>query len=108
MSKLLSAALLVLLAASGCYDPAKVIITNNLEDKEIEDMYVSNSSEEEWGTNNLPEWKSLKPGESHEVTVLPDTYDLRVVDQYGNTYTVWNIEIETDDYKWKVVPSDMD
>jgi hypothetical protein len=108
MSKLLIATLFMFLVAAGCYDPAKVIITNGLEDRNIEYVYVSSGSEEEWGTSNLPNWKVLKPGESHEITVLPDTYDLQVVDQYGETYTVWDVEIETEDYEWKVVPSDMD
>jgi hypothetical protein len=108
MSKLLVTILFMFLVAAGCYDPAKVIITNGLEDRNIEYVYVSSGSEEDWGTSNLPDWKVLKPGESHEITVLPDTYDLQVVDQNGNTYTLWDIEIETSDFTWEVTESDMD
>ncbi len=100
--------LLLLLLPAGCFDPARIIITNGLENKSIEYIYVSSSSEDEWGINSLPEWKKLLPGESLEVTVLPDTYDVQAVDDRGNTYTIWDREIKEDDYLWEVVSADID
>lgn len=104
----LFAALLLLVLTAGCFDPAKIIIINDLENKNIEHIYVSSSSEDEWGINSMPEWKVLLPGESHEITVLPDTYDVQVVDEDGNTYTIWDREVEENDLLWEVVPTDID
>ena len=108
MPKYLIAAILLFLVTTGCFDPAKIIITNGLEEKNIDYIYVSSGSEDEWGINSLPEWKVLLPGESHEITVLPDTYDLQIVDSRGYTYTIWDIEIETEDFVWEVIPTDID
>lgn len=104
----LTTILLLLLFTTGCFDPARIIITNNLEGRNIEFIYVSSSSEDEWGINSLPEWKVLIPGESLEITVLPDTYDVQIVDDRGNTYTIWDREITEDDYLWEVMPADID
>ncbi len=102
------AVILLLLVSVSCFDPAKVIISNDLEDRNIEYIYVSSSSEDEWGINSLPEWKVILPGESHEITVLPDTYDLQVVDENGDTYTLWDIEIKEENFLWEVVAVDID
>lgn len=102
------AVIVLLLVSVSCFDPAKVIITNDLEDKNIEYIYVSSGSEDEWGINSLPEWKVLLPGETHEITVLPDTYDLQVMDENGDTYTLWDITIEEDNFLWDVVAVDID
>ncbi|MCD4706710.1 MAG: hypothetical protein K8S62_03130 [Candidatus Sabulitectum sp.] len=99
---------LLFLITTGCFDPARIIITNDLEDRNIECIYVSSGSEDEWGINSLPEWKVLLPGESLEITVLPDTYDIQVVDDRGNTYTIWDRKIAEDDYLWEVLPADID
>ncbi len=104
----LAAALLMLFIATGCFDPEKIIITNGLENKNIEHIYVSRGSEDEWGINSLPEWNPLLPGESHEVTITPDTYDVQVVDEDGNTYTIWDREVREDDLLWEVIPTDVD
>ncbi len=104
----ISAMLLLFLLTTGCFDPAKIVITNELAERNIEYIYVSSTSEDEWGINSLPEWKILLPGESHEITVLPDTYDVQIVDDRGYTYTVWDTEIQTEDFVWEVLPSDVD
>ena len=100
--------ILTLLIASGCYDPARIIITNDLESNNIEHVYVSSSSDDEWGVNSLPDWKVLMPGESVDITVLPDTYDIQIVDENGNTYTRWELEIGNDDCTWNVSLDDLD
>jgi len=108
MGKIFLAACLVFLGITGCYDPAKIIITNDLDDKNLEYIYVSSGSEDQWGINSLPEWKVLLPGESHFITVLPDTYDVQVVDEDGDTYTIWDREVKDDDLIWNVIPTDID
>lgn len=109
MGKSYLIALMVLLfVTAGCFDPAKIIIINKLEDKNIEYIYVSSGSEEEWGINSLPEWKILLPGETQEITVLPDTYDVQIVDHRGDTYTIWDRKVEEDDLTWEVIPTDID
>ncbi len=101
-------ALLMIVLTVGCYDPAKIIITNDLDNNNIEYIYVSSSEEDEWGINSLPEWKILLPGESLDITVLPDTYDVQVVDDEGSTYTIWDREVDTEDLHWEVIPTDID
>ncbi len=108
MGKILRPVLLLLPLTMGCYNPAKIVITNGLESENIEYIYISSDSEEEWGINSLPNWEVLPPGESLEIAVLPDTYDLQVVDQNGHTYTKWDMEVKDDDLIWEVVPADID
>ncbi|MCK5035791.1 MAG: hypothetical protein KAS73_07865 [Candidatus Sabulitectum sp.] len=108
MGKVILALCLVLLGTTGCFDPAKIVITNDLDRTNIEYIYVSSSSEDQWGINSLPEWKVLLPEESHSITVLPDTYDIQVVDENGDTYTIWDREVQDDDLLWRVIPTDID
>ena len=104
----LPAALIILFIATGCFNPEKIIITNGLRNKNIEYIYVSRGSEDEWGINSLPDWNPLLPGESHETTITPGMYDVQVVDEDGNTYTIWDREVVKDDLLWMVIPADID
>jgi hypothetical protein len=98
----------MLLLISGCFEPPRITIVNKLESRNIEYVYISSSTEDEWGLNSIPDYKVLLPGESVDVTVVPDTFDIQVVDQNGDTYTKWELEIGENGYLWEVTPSDID
>lgn len=101
--------LLPLLLLSACYKPSKITIVNKLESWNIEYVYISSSTDEdEWGLNSLPNYSILLPGESIDISVVPDTYDIMVVDQDGDTYTRWEQEVGADSYIWEVTVGDID
>ena len=100
--------IITILLSVSCYEPTKIIVVNDLEDRNIEYIFVSSSTEDVWGTNALPDWKVLLPGEKHEITVLADTYDIQVQDSRTDIYTIWDIEITDTDFTWNVTSEFMD
>lgn len=102
------AVIISILTSLSCYEPTKIIVINDLEERNIEYIFVSSSTEDEWGTNALPNWKVLLPGEKHEVTVIADTYDIQVQDSRSDIYTIWEIEIKDTDFTWNVTEDYID
>lgn len=100
--------LLPLLLAAKCYNPPKITIVNDLEHWNIEYIYISHCSEDSWGMNSLRGSSVLLPGESLEIVVVADTYDMQVVDSDGDTYTIWEQAVGEEGFTWEVVLSDLD
>jgi hypothetical protein len=85
---------------------APVSIVNDLGDWTIWYAYVD-PSDSAWGDDRLGA-HLLEPGEELTVWVDEGTYDLRVEDEDGDTYTVWGVEVEEGGYEWAVNLDDMD
>lgn len=85
-----------------------VRITNDLGSWDIWFVYVSPSSETEWGQDWLGTSGILSPGNTITVKVAPGTYDLMVEDEDGDTYSNYGVEIGSSGYGWSVTLSDMD
>jgi len=85
---------------------APVTIANNLGGWDIYYVFVD-PSDGPWGEDRLG--ADILTGSS-EITVWvdPGTYDMRVEDLDGDTYTLWEIDVDENGYEWAVVLDDMD
>jgi hypothetical protein len=84
-----------------------VDIYNGLGDWEIWYIYVDLSTETSWGDDRLGA-EILYPGEYFTVWVDPGTYDIMIVDEDDDTYTLWEVPIDEDGYYWEVTLADID
>jgi hypothetical protein len=84
-----------------------VTIYNGLGDWTIWYVY-GDPSDGPWGEDRLGS-ELLEPGDEFTF-YLPagNTYDLKVEDEDGNTYTLWDVEIDEGGYNWEVELSDLD
>jgi hypothetical protein len=87
---------------------AAVTITNGLGEWDIYAVLVSPSTDSEWNEERLGEDYLLGEGQSVTVMVDPGTYDMQMVDEDGDTYTRWEVEVGTQGYDWEVALSDVD
>jgi len=83
-----------------------VTITNDLGAWTITRVLCSPSDASEWGDN----WISspIPPSGSVTINVKPGTYDLRVEDNDGDTYTRWEVEITGSGFTWSPTLEDLD
>ena len=95
---------LTLLAGCGT-GSVPVKITNDLGAWNIEEVYID-PSDEAWGENLLSD--IMEPGDDKTFNVPADTYDIRVVDEDGDSYTLWGIEVGAEGYDWEVTLADID
>ena len=49
----------------------------------------------------------MAPGEDKTFTVAPGTYDIMLIDEDGDEYTRWEVEVGSDGYNWAVTLEDM-
>lgn len=96
--------------AGSSGDDIEITIGNNIGDEsvnsDITGIYISPSSSSTWGDNQLNgiiEW-----GYSATGTYPQDTYDIRIFDEDGDTYTRMGIEVNGDGYTWNVTLEDLD
>ena len=101
---MLLAVSLAVTVVSGCGGTVPVKIINELGAWDIEEVYID-PSDEPWGENLISE--TLEPGEEITLSVLPGTYDLMVVDEDGDEYTLWIVEIGSGGYDWAVTLDDL-
>lgn len=80
---------------------ATLEITNGTGEWDFNYVYVSLSSSSSWGNNQLEEDEYLLPGDSVEFEIQDGTYDLKIIDEDGDSYTRWSVAIE-DTYEWIV------
>lgn len=97
-----------ILFLTGCLEKVPLSVTNELENYNIQYVYISRGTDHVWGTNHLPETDLLEPGKTAEVMVRPGVYDLQVIDEDGDTYTLIDIRIGSDGFNWTVALADMD
>lgn len=108
MKKLLALVTIALVAAfvSGCGNQAPVKITNDLGAWNIEEIYVDPASESDWGDNRIS--STVEPGDEVTIKVATGTYDIMIVDEDGDSYTRWEVEVGSEGYDWSVTLSDID
>jgi len=95
----------VISACGGGTVPVK--ITNDLGSWDIRGIYISPSDNDSWGDNHLA-GEILYPGDDVTINVPAGTYDIKVVDEDGDSYTLWGVEIGADGYQWAVTLADID
>ncbi len=100
------AVLLAFTVISACgAGTVPVKITNDLGAWDIEEVYID-PSDEPWGENRISE--IMEPGDDVTINVPAGTYDIKVVDEDGDSYTIWGVEIGADGYQWAVTLADID
>ncbi len=86
---------------------AAVTIYNGLGDWTIWYVYCD-PSDGPWGADRLGA-DLLEPGDEFTFFVpAGNTYDIKVEDVDGDTYTLWGIDIDEEGYYWEVTLSDID
>lgn len=85
---------------------APATITNNLGDWMIYFVYVD-PSDAPWGEDRL-DTEILDQGDEITVWIDPGIYDLRVEDEDGDTYTLWEVDVDAGGYSWNVTLDDLD
>ncbi len=86
---------------------APVTFVNDLGDWTIWYAY-GGPSDEPWGEDRLGS-DLLEPGEEFTFFVpAGDTYDFKVEDEDGDTYTLWGIDVDEDGFYWEINIDDLD
>ncbi len=86
---------------------APITFYNGLGDWSILYAY-GDLSNEPWGEDRLGS-EILEPGEELTFYVPAGySYDLKVEDVDGDTYTLWGVDVDEDGYYWEIELSDMD
>lgn len=97
---------LALAAIAGCgTKQVPVTIANDLGAWDIQEVYID-PTDQPW-TNSLIT-ATVVPGESVTLNVAPGTYDIRCIDEDGDTYTQWKVVIGSEGYTWNVTLAHMD
>lgn len=85
-----------------------VTIYNDLGSYDIWYVEISPSDSSDWGGDWLGESEVLSPGYEATFYVDPDTYDMRITDEDGDTYTRMGVGVGRDGYYWAVDLGDLD
>ncbi|HOF61134.1 MAG TPA: hypothetical protein PK251_09710 [Candidatus Latescibacteria bacterium] len=87
----------------------RIRIVNDLGSYTIRYVYISPASDDSWGSDRLGASQVLRPGQSETWDIDPGTWDLRVKDEDGDTYTKRGIRLSSGKtYVWTVRLSDLD
>ena len=74
---------------------------------EIHQLYLSSSSEESWGPDQLGE-HVLTKGDEYTLTNIPcDDYDIKVVDEDGDECVIEEVRLCGDESYWKITDKDL-
>lgn len=83
-----------------------ITITNDLGAWRITKVFCSPSDASEWGDNWIT--SPIPASESVTINVEPGTYDIRVEDNDGDTYTRMGVVITETGFNWSPTLQDMD
>jgi hypothetical protein len=109
MKKALAVLLLALVTVPAFAAPKKKATVKiiNQSKWEIHHIFLSSSSEEEWGPDQLED-EILKKGESLTLQGIPcDDYDIKVVDEDGDECVIEKVSLCGDDSFWKITDKDL-
>lgn len=84
----------------------EVVIINELDGWNIEEIMVD-PSDGPWGENRID--TALEADEKATIVLDEEgTYDIMVIDEDGDSYTLWEVEIDGDGFEWAVTLEDVD
>jgi uncharacterized cupredoxin-like copper-binding protein len=87
-------------------DAIEVTIVNGLGSWNINEVWVD-ASDGPWTENRLT--GTIEPGEEFTVELTEaGTYDIQVIDEDGDTYTMWLVDVDENGYEWEVTLDDLD
>ena len=87
-------------ASSGATSRVRVGIANN-SDYDIYHVYMSSTGDNNWGRDLLGRYQVLESGSSMSVTAGPGRYDLKLVDEDGDSCVVMNLGLYGDQ-SWNI------
>lgn len=93
-------------AESAWAGSCAVTITNDLGAWRITRVLCSPSDSSEWGDNWIT--SPIPPSETVTIHVAPGTYDIRVEDNDGDTYTRWGVAVTEGGFTWNPTLQDID
>ncbi len=104
LALLIAVALMVTLIA-GCGGKAPIKVTNDLGAWNIQEVYIGLSTESGWGNNLITE--VLEQGDEFTLMVTADNYDIKLIDEDGDEYVKYLVEVGADGFSWNVEIEDM-
>lgn len=93
-------------AESAWAGDCPVTITNDLGAWRITKVFCSPSDASEWGDNWIT--SPIPASQSVTIHVASGTYDIRVEDSDGDTYTRWGVEVTGQGFNWNPTLQDID
>ena len=106
MKKALVLFVLLALAAPAFAEKATVKVVNQSK-WEIHHLFLSSSSDEEWGPDQLED-EILAKGDQLTLTNIPcDEYDIKVVDEDGDECIIEEVDLCSEDQYWKITDEDL-
>ena len=107
LTKLALAALLVCSVSAPAFAKKATIKVINQSKWEIHHLYLSSSTDEEWGPDQLED-EILVKGDSFTITDIPcDDYDIKVVDEDGDECIIEAVDLCRDHTFWKITDKDL-
>lgn len=99
-------AALAIAAIAGCgAKQVPVTINNDLGAWDIQEVFID-PADQPWTTSLIS--TPVTPGNSVTLNVAPGTYDIRCVDEDGDTYTKWGVVVGNEGHTWNVTLAHMD
>lgn len=99
----------IILLALGMLVPAfagRLQIVNATGGYDIYYVYISPTSADSWGNDWLGSSETISSGATKTFTVTNGNYDVKLIDEDGDEYIVWNVPI-TGTVTWNVTLSDL-
>lgn len=87
---------------------APVTIINGLGGWTIHYVNASRADTKGWGDDLLGQSEIIRPGAERVFSLFPGTWDIRVTDNEGDTYTRRDVVIPIEGYTWEVTLGDID
>jgi hypothetical protein len=107
LTKLALAAILVCAVTAPAFAKKATVKVINQSKWEIHHLYLSSSSDEEWGPDQLSE-HILTKGDAFTLTDIPcDEYDIKVVDEDGDECIIEAVDLCRDNSFWKITDKDL-
>ena len=82
-------------------------LKNDLDHLSLWNVYCSSSNSDSWGEDWLGS-SILGSGSEMGIWLDEDVYDIQLVDSDGDTYTMWQVEVNGEGVLWRVTEMDRD
>lgn len=107
-----AAAAIIILISLACRistgTTAPLTIVNGLGGWRIHYVHISSQDTKGWGQDRLGPSETIRPGASRVFNIPPGTWDIRVTDSDGDTYTRRAVRVTEEGHTWEVTLLDMD
>ena len=107
MKRFAVAAIVVCALAAPAFAEKATVKVINQSKWEIHHLFLSSSSDEEWGPDQLED-EILTKGDQITLTDIPcDEYDIKVVDEDGDECIIEAVELCGQNAYWKITDKDL-